>query len=227
MANIKIDLNMATAYHHQTKGQTERIIRTVRQCLRKDVNPKVTKWTRLLPHVQTAINAAPGDSTCLSPFESVFGRTLNLLPSVKVLPTAVPSADDIASQMMKNQQLARNTLQRARARQTKTGEKRRKEGPPIFPGTIEVTLRSEPYVHEIGRNHKLVGPWLGPFSVAEGPAKHDNYKINLPPIMQVIHPWIHHSHLRIYLRPNLKAFPGLPEPASKEPVTIDASGQEE
>ena len=45
--------------------------------------------------------------------------------------------------------------------------------------------------------------------------------------MQGIHPWIHRSHLRIYLRPNLKAFPGLPEPASKEPVTIDASGQEE
>ena len=51
--------------------------------------------------------------------------------------------------------------------------------------------------------------------------------INLPPIMQGIHPWIHRSHLRIYLRPDLKAFPGHPEPASKEPVTIDPSGQEE
>jgi len=45
--------------------------------------------------------------------------------------------------------------------------------------------------------------------------------------MQGIHPWIHRSHLRIYLTPDLKAFPGLPEPSSKEPVTIDASGQEE
>ena len=45
--------------------------------------------------------------------------------------------------------------------------------------------------------------------------------------MQGIHPWIHRSHLRIYLRPDYKALPGLPEPASKEPVTIDASGQEE
>ena len=79
----------------------------------------------------------------------------------------------------------------------------------------------------LDKNHKLVGPWLGPFSVSEGPDKYDNYKINLPPIMQGIHPWIHHSHLRIYLRPDLKAFPGLPEPISKEPVTIDASGQEE
>ena len=141
--------------------------------------------------------------------------------------TAVPSADDIASQIMKNQRLARNALQKARVRQTKTSEKRRKAGPPIVSGTNEVTLRSEPYVHKIGRNHKLVGPWLGPFSDSEGPDKHDNYKINLPHIMHGIHPWIHRSHLRIYLRPDLKAFPGLPQPAPKEPVTIDASGQEE
>ena len=45
--------------------------------------------------------------------------------------------------------------------------------------------------------------------------------------MQGIHPWIYRSHLRIYLRPDLKAFPGLPEPTSKERVTLDALGQEE
>ena len=223
MADIKIDLNLATAYHHQTNGKTERKIRTVRQCLRNYVIPKGTKWTCHLPHVQTAINAAPGDSTSLSPFESVFGRTINLLPSVKVVPTAVLSVDDIASQMMKNQERARNALLRARARQTKTSERRRKEGPPMTAEQTEVTFRSEPYVHKIGRNHKLVGPWLGPFSVCEGPDKHDNYRINLPPIMHSSYAWIHRSHLRIYLKPDLKAFPGVPEPASKEPVTIDAS----
>ena len=191
------------------------------------VNLKGTKWTNHLPHVQTAINAAPGDFTSLSPFESVFGRTINFLPSIKVLPTAVSSADDMASQIMKNQQLARNALPKARARQTSTGEKRGKEGPPIISGKTEVTLRSEPYVHEIGRNHKLVGPGLGRFSVSEGSDKHDNYKINLPAIMQGIQPWIHHSHLQIYLRPDFKAFPGLPQPALKELVTIDASGKEE
>ena len=126
---------------------------------------------------------------------------------------------------MKNQQLARNALQKARAHQTKTTGKRGKEGPPITPGQTEVTLGSELYVHKIGRNDKLVGPWLGPFSVSEGPDKHDNYKINPPPIMQGIHPWNHRSHLRIHLRADLKAFPGLPEPAPNEPVTIHPSGQ--
>src|SRR6202000_245000 len=38
---------------------------------------------------------------------------------------------------------------------------------------------------------------LGSFSVLEGPDKHDNYKLNFPPIMQGIHPWIHRSHLSV------------------------------
>ena len=63
--------------------------------------------------------------------------------------------------------------------------------------------------------------------VSEGPDKHNNYKINLPPILQGIHPWIHSSHLRISPRPDLKTFSGLPEPASNESFTIDASGHEE
>jgi len=227
MANIKIDLNMGTAYHYQTNGQTERRISTIHQCLHTFVNPTDPKWTRHLPHVQTAINAAPGDSSELSPFEITFGRIIKLLPSVKVLPTAVPSADDIASQIMKNLQLARTALQKARARQTTTRQKRRKEGPPVTPSKTELTLKSQPHVHMSGRNHTLVGPWLGPFSLSQGPDRHDNYKLNLPPIMQDIHPWIHRSHPRIYLRSDLKAFSGLSEPSSNQPVTINASGQEE
>ena len=86
----------------------------------------------------------------MSPFESIFGGTINLLPSVKVPPTAVPSADDIASQIMKNQQRARNAHQKARVGQTKTNEKRGTDGPTIIPGQTEVTLRSKPYVHKIG-----------------------------------------------------------------------------
>ena len=128
---------------------------------------------------------------------------------------------------MKNQQFARTALQKARDLQNTTSQKRLKERPPITPGKTQVTDRSEPYVHKIGRNHKLVGPRLGSFSVLEGPDIHDNYKLNLSPIMEVIHAWINRSHQRIYFRRDLKAFSGLPEPVSKKLVTIEASGRVE
>jgi len=44
--------------------------------------------------------------------------------------------------------------------------------------------------------------------------------------MKGIHPWIHRSRLRIYLRPNLHVFPGLPTPHSQQPVIIHPSGNE-
>jgi len=125
MADIKINLNMATAYYHETNGPIERRIRTICQCLRNFVNPKCLKWTRHLPHVQTAINAAPDDSSELSPFEMTFGRIINLLPGVKVQPTTVPSADDIASETIKNWQVARTGRKKARARQTTTSQKKK------------------------------------------------------------------------------------------------------
>jgi len=141
--------------------------------------------------------------------------------------TAVPSADDIASQIMKNQQLTRTSLQKARVPQTTTSQKRHKVRPLVTTGKTEVTLRSEPYIFKIGRNPRLLGPWLGSFSVSKGRDQHDNYGLNLPPLMQGVHRWIHRRHLRIYLRPDLEASPGYPEPSSKEPVTIQASGQGE
>src|ERR1700710_3019258 len=114
MANLNIDLNMATAYHHQTNGQTEQRIRTVRQCRHNYVSPKGINLVRHLPPIQTVINAVPSDRTSLSPFEITFSRPPNLLPSVRVLPTLVPPADEIPSQIMSNQQLARTALKKAR-----------------------------------------------------------------------------------------------------------------
>jgi len=150
MSNIKIDLNMATAYHHETNCQTECRIRTVRQCLGKYIGPKGSKSVHHLPHAQTAINATPSDSTELSPFEITFGRIINLLPSVKVSTTAVPAADEIATQITKNQQLAWTALKKARARQTTTSEIRRKYGLSIVLGTTDITQKCSPYVHKIG-----------------------------------------------------------------------------
>src|SRR3989337_3920579 len=190
MKNIQIDLNMATAYHHQTNGQVERKIRSICQCLRFYVGPKGNNWIKHLPHVQLAINAAPGDSTDKSPHQIRYGRDIRLLSSISVRPTAVPSADDIATEIMKNQQLARNALKKARARQTSYSGHRRKEAESITSGQTDVILKSLPYAKQLGKSHKIVGPWLGPFKTLEGPDKNDNFKLALPPVMSGIHPWI-------------------------------------
>ena len=58
---------------------------------------------------------------------------------------------------MKNQQLARNALQKARARQTKTREKRRKEGPPIIPEKLNSLSDPNPMYTRLDETTNLLG----------------------------------------------------------------------
>src|SRR5688572_26345348 len=128
---------------------------------------------------------------------------------------------------MKNQQLARKALQKARARQTSYSEHRRKEAENIIPGSTEVILKSLPYVKQLGRSHKTIGPWLGPFKTLEVPDNNDNFKLELPPVMSGIHPWIHRSHLRIYNKPDNIMYPGQRMAPPPAPVELDAQGEEQ
>ena len=45
--------------------------------------------------------------------------------------------------------------------------------------------------------------------------------------MSGIHPWIHRSNLRIYLRSDNTMYPGQRMAPPPEPVEIDAEGQEQ
>jgi len=67
---------------------------------------------------------------------------INLLLSVKVLPTAVSSADDIASSIMKNHQLARTALQKAELARLPRARKDAKKDHPFPQGKLK--LPSDP-----------------------------------------------------------------------------------
>ena len=206
MKNLQVNLMMATAYHHQTNGQTERRIRTIRQYLRNFTNPRGTDWVKHLAHVQLAINAAPGDSTKHSPFRIVYGRDPRLLPAVKATASHVPSADEYATNLATIQQEARKALERARARQAMTSRSHFSPAPPLVPGTDEVTIRSKPYLKSVGKV-KQVGPWLGPFDILEGPDENGNYKLDFDGAMSDVHPWIARDQLRLYHAPSDNMFP--------------------
>ena len=49
MRLIRTRLNMSTAYHAETDGQTERMDRTVEEVLRHYVDEQQTNWDELLP----------------------------------------------------------------------------------------------------------------------------------------------------------------------------------
>ena len=76
------ELNMSTAHHPETDGQTERTIRTLQQILRNYTNYHQDNWEELLPAVEFVYNDAIHDSTENTPFFADTGRHPRSLISV-------------------------------------------------------------------------------------------------------------------------------------------------
>jgi len=72
MKSQGIQVWMATQYHHQTKGQVERRIRTLKQLMRNFVNPRQNNWSGTLRAIAAAINGAPHKSVCISPYHALY-----------------------------------------------------------------------------------------------------------------------------------------------------------
>ena len=63
---------MATKYHHQTNGQVERRIRTLKQLMRNYINPRQNNWSSALPVIAAAMNGAPHKSLGISPYYALY-----------------------------------------------------------------------------------------------------------------------------------------------------------
>nr|GEX36565.1 hypothetical protein [Tanacetum cinerariifolium] len=67
-------LDMSTAYHSQTDGQSERTIQTLEDMLRACVLDFVNGWDRHLPLVEFSYNNYYNTSIKAAPFEALYGR---------------------------------------------------------------------------------------------------------------------------------------------------------
>ncbi|GJJ75507.1 hypothetical protein EMPS_07865 [Entomortierella parvispora] len=66
-------LDMSTAYHQQTDGQSERTIQTLEQYLRVFIAKDHSNWDELLDQAEFTYNSNKSASTNLSPFEAMYG----------------------------------------------------------------------------------------------------------------------------------------------------------
>ncbi|GKC38177.1 putative reverse transcriptase domain-containing protein [Tanacetum coccineum] len=71
-------LDMSTAYHPQTDGQSERTIQTLEDMLHACVNDFGNGWVNLLPLVEFSYNNSYHASIKVTPFEVLYGRKCRL-----------------------------------------------------------------------------------------------------------------------------------------------------
>ena len=83
MKNMGTELNLSTAYHPQSDGQTERINQSLETYLRCMCLLQPKSWYRWLALAQWWYNSSHRASIKKSPFKVVFGYKPPILPAIE------------------------------------------------------------------------------------------------------------------------------------------------
>ncbi|GJW48287.1 putative reverse transcriptase domain-containing protein, partial [Tanacetum coccineum] len=186
------NLDMSTAYHPQTDGQSERTIQTLEDMLRACVIDFGSSWDRHLPLVEFSYNNSYHASIKAAPYEALYGRKCRSLVCWS----------EVGDSQLTGPELIRDTTKKivhrllaARSRQKSYADKRLK--PLEFEVGDMVLLKVSPWKGAVrfGKREKLSPRYIGPFKVLAR-IGHVAYTLELPEELKGIHSTFHVSNLK-------------------------------
>lgn len=191
-------LNMSTAFHPQSDGQTERANRTLEEMLRSYVSYNQRDWDLLLPMMEFAYNNSTNPTTGFSPFFLNYGHH-PLVPASLITPppTNVPTVEEFVSTQSSALAQAQDAILEAQERQRKHADQARRPvefivGDMVMLNTRHISLAA----HSNRPSGKLEPLFAGPFKIIE--RINDNaFKLELPSSMK-IHPVFNADLLKPY-----------------------------
>jgi hypothetical protein len=217
----KTELQMSTAYHPQTDGQTERVNQCLEAYLRCAVSSCPTKWKDWLPLAEYWYNTSYHSSLKKTPFEVLYGHEPRHFGIDHTQDCAVPDLEQWLTDRRLMEQLLQQQLIRVQIRQKHQADKLRTERQ--FQVGQLVFVKLQPYVQaSLAQrvNQKLAYRYFGPFLILQriGQAA---YKLQLPSHSS-IHPVFHVSQLKLAVRPDTQVSADIPEPQDpfKYPIKI-------
>ncbi|GJT84616.1 putative reverse transcriptase domain-containing protein [Tanacetum coccineum] len=188
-------LDMSTAYHPETDGQSERTIQTLEDMLRACVIDFGKGWERHLPLVEFSYNNSYHASIKAAPFEALYGRKCRSPVCWAEVGDVQLTGPEIIHETTEKIVQIRQRLQAARDRQRSYANIRRK--PLEFQVGDRVMLKVSPRkgVIRFGKRGKLNPRYIGPFKILEriGPVA---YKLELPEELSNVHSTFHISNLK-------------------------------
>ena len=190
MRQLRSKLNMSSAYHPQTDGQTERTHRTIEQILRGFVHAQHHDWLHALPLAEFCYNNSVHSSTKFSPFEALYGFNPISPPDLIASP---PSSFNIPQRIRDIHDLISEELKIADVYMKHDAANRSdstivfNEGERVWLSTEHLRLHNQPSKKF---QQRFIGPYLITSKISDAA-----YELELPPTMQC-HNVFHISKLR-------------------------------
>ncbi|KAJ0950618.1 putative nucleotidyltransferase, Ribonuclease H [Helianthus annuus] len=188
-------LDMSTAYHPQTDGQSERTIQTIEDMLRACVIDFGKGWEKHLPLIEFSYNNSYHTSIQAAPFEALYGRKCRSPLCWAEVGDCQLTGPELILETSQNIVRIRNRMVAARDRQKSYADKRRK--PLEFEVNDRVMLKISPWkgLVRFGKRGKLNPRYVGPFRILERIGK-VAYKLELPAELGNVHDVLHVSQLK-------------------------------
>jgi hypothetical protein len=223
---LQIRIDLSTAYHYETDGQTENANSFMSQYLRQYINFAQDDWDEWLPLAEFAARNVANSSTGMSPFfanagyhpRMSFGPPRPTIATMsKELKARNKEGTDFATKMQEITDLLRTNMLSAQDSQKRFADLNREPAPAYRVG--DMVLLSTRNIDSARPTKKFDQKYLGPFRVEEV-VNSSSYRLNLPFELELIHDTFHTSNLRPAPHDPLPGQFNLPPP----PITIDTSG---
>ncbi|GJS00573.1 putative reverse transcriptase domain-containing protein [Tanacetum coccineum] len=188
-------LDMSTAYHPQTDGQSERTIQTLEDMLRACVIDFGNGWVKHLPLVEFSYNNSYHASIKAAPFEALYGRKCRSPVCWAEVGEVQLTGPEIVQETTEKIIQVKQRMQAARDRQKSYADLKRK--PMEFEVGDKVMLKVSPWkgVVRFGKRGKLNPRFVGPFKVIKRVGD-VAYKLELPEELSRVHNTFHVSNLK-------------------------------
>jgi hypothetical protein len=221
---LQTHLNMSSAGHAQTDGQTERANRTIIEIIRAYISPYHDDWDQTLIHAEFAYNSSINATTGYTPFFLNYGQHPHTPLSLSVpplLPVSKP-VGQFLSEIREHLSRARSAILKAQENQAKYANEKRRDVS-FNPGD-RVLLSSKKLKPPSAENakEKFQPCYYGPYKILKVVTP-VTYKLDLPSTMK-IHPVIHAKYLKEYVD-GAETFPTRPEYVPPPPPEVVAGQQ--
>ncbi|GKC51587.1 putative reverse transcriptase domain-containing protein [Tanacetum coccineum] len=192
---LSTNLDMSTAYHRQTDGQSKRTIQTLEDMLHTYAIDFGKGWVNHLPLVEFSYNNSYHASIKAAPFEALYGQKCHSPVCWAEVREVQLTHPEIVQETTKKIIQIKQRIQAARDRQKSYADLKRK--PMEFQVGDRVMLKVSPWkgVVRFGKRGKLHPRYVGPFKVLERVGDLA-YKLELPEELSRVHDTFHVSNLK-------------------------------